>query len=139
MSSYRFGPFANRPVTNQFSTNTNKISGLIGYNNFTYNFLKSSPYSESGAGGNTKDPIQRKIFESRSINFKNKVGKVAQELEKTKRQVRYNEFTRSGTSVPRPSAFDGRTDFFRLAQKSNTFNMINVIIVVVIIYTLFMK
>ena len=105
--------YVNSPVSNAYSTLSNGISGLVTNHQRQFLFLKSSPYSST----NAKDPVSRKVFESRSIDHRNKRERLYSEVEKTKRQIRYNEFTRSGASVPRSHGFEFRSDYHKLTQR----------------------
>lgn len=139
MSHYSFGPFSNRPVDNAFSRKTLGPTGLIGHNNGLFNFLKSSPYSKEGAGGNTYDPVNRQTHYARSMNFRTAMNGVYDHIDKTKRQIRYNEFTRSGSSLSRPNAFDFATDYNRLEAKVQATEYVKYIIAGAIIYYVFIQ
>jgi len=136
---YNTHPFSNQYVNNAFSRKTLGPTGLIGQNNRIYTFLKSSPYAETGTGGNTHDPVSRKVFESRSLNYRNKREALYDQVDKTKRQIRYNEFTRSGASVPRHHGFQYTSDYHRLIVRDQSQQLLKVLIGGAIVYLVFVR
>jgi hypothetical protein len=120
---------------NAFSRSTLGPSGLVGSYYQGYTFLKSNPYSPY----NSKDPVSREVLQSVSKDFKEKQEKVYNEIDKTKKQIRYNEYTRSGASQPRPHGFEYRSDYHRISGRHATKNFFKYAIVGLLVYYILIR
>lgn len=136
---YPHEAFSFAPVQNAFSSVENGISGIIWNNNRQYTYLKSNPHAKSGSGGSARDPVSRKVMWSRSTNWKNQVGKYYDQLHKTERQIRINEFTRSGGSLPRPHGFEYTSDYHRQMLSHHSTSYVTTAIILLGIYFVFLK
>lgn len=129
---YQYHPFGNIRNQNVFSEKTLGPSGFMSQSNMQYRFLKSGPTAEVGSGGNYKDPVSRAIFQTWSADWREKMQTYYGELEKTKRQIRFNEYSGSGTSVPRSHGFEFTADYHRLAARDTSQRLLMYLAVAVI-------
>jgi hypothetical protein len=112
------------------------VSGLISNAQETYAFLKANPYNQQS---NAKDPISQKVFESRSQKFYKGVQEVQNEISTTKKQIRINSVTNSGTSLPKPIGSEQNQDYVGLAGRDRGFKVVQYAVIGYFLYWMFIK
>lgn len=104
-------------IQNVFSDNNRGPAGYINANRGDYAFLRSNPYHESLAGGHTVDKkITAPYFRSSVKSLWESILGVRERTDMNRRQIRYNEFSNTGTSVPKKHTYEYKTDYHRLIK-----------------------
>lgn len=73
-----------------------KIQGHVGAVHQQYSFLNETP----GTGSDLQNPAHRPMFQALNKDLHNKFNEVSEKLVKTKKQIRYNSISGTGTAFP---------------------------------------
>lgn len=131
-NNYYFNPFSinKAHLPTQFSTSTQGPFGHVAKSTLLFNFTKSNPYATTGTGGNHKDPISGGIHKSLSEDWNNRIQGYYDEVEKTRRQLKFNTYSGSGNSYTRPRGFDAKNDYHRIVKKFQTRSMLRAAMII---------
>jgi hypothetical protein len=111
-------------IQNVFSDDNRGPAGSINRAIQHYSFLKSNPYYETLAGGHTYDRHSLPYVYSKDQQLVNNIEAVRKRVDMNRRQVRYNSFSNTGTSVPKKHTYEYMTDYHRLVKPFVSRNML---------------
>lgn len=107
--SYRTAP-GGIPSTNNDVTMSRGPTGYVPSSTIQYSFLKGN----SKVGDNTRNPSSRPVARALDKQMKDRLNSAADRIGLTRKQIRVNEKTNSGTSIPTTTQFDFTSDYHRL-------------------------
>lgn len=100
-----------------------------------YSFLKSSPWSQT----NMKNPATRPMINAVNRQTKLRLDQLSNNIAATRKQLRTNEQTMSGTSIPKVTNFTWTTDYHRLIAPLETSNILQWVFGLIFVYLILTK
>jgi hypothetical protein len=120
------------------SSNTKESTGVSGYVPnvlMQYNFLKNRPFS----GSNLQNPATRPIVQAVDRQTQERFQALTRNVADTRKQIRTNASTNSGTSRPKVSSFNYTSDYHRLVEPMSTSTTLKWILVLGALYIVFVR
>lgn len=117
------------------------IAGSIPSVGMQYHFLKGT----RPRGQDISSPANRPIAYALDRDMKERMNRSVNEIGLTQQQIRVNQFTNSGTSIPKTTQFDPTSDYHRLRKPITSYadylfaaeNLPYIVAGVVLIYVFF--